>query len=148
MVYVITAWGVWWTGLPHSPKTDSDRLMKDNRVPILSVDLWNGKGKERKVALPGIEPRASGLSRQRSATKLRHPPTTNPLSLPFIALLLSDCWGMYWMIAVCNCWEECLSMGVVAQWQSAGSSSQRPWVRSPTAPPFFLPFDVSKVYGQ
>ena len=23
--------GVRWTGLPHSPKTDSDRLIKDNR---------------------------------------------------------------------------------------------------------------------
>ena len=39
------------------------------------------------------------------------------------------------------------SVNVVAQWQSAGGSSQRPWVRSPAAPPFF-PFDVSKVYGQ
>ena len=32
MVSVITAWGVRWTGLPHSPKTDSDRLIKDNLV--------------------------------------------------------------------------------------------------------------------
>ena len=32
MVSVITAWGVGWTGLPHSPKTDSDRLMKDNQT--------------------------------------------------------------------------------------------------------------------
>ena len=31
MVSVITAWGVQWTGLPHSPKTDSDCLIKDNR---------------------------------------------------------------------------------------------------------------------
>ena len=30
MVSVITAWGIQWTGLPHSPKTDSDCLMKDN----------------------------------------------------------------------------------------------------------------------
>ena len=29
MVSVITAWGVQWTGLPHSPKTDGDRLNKD-----------------------------------------------------------------------------------------------------------------------
>ena len=34
--------------------------------------------------------------------------------------------------------EGWLSVGVVAQWQSAGGSSQRPWVRSPAAPPFFL----------
>ena len=31
MVSIITAWGVQWTGLPHSPKPDSNRLMKDNR---------------------------------------------------------------------------------------------------------------------
>ena len=82
MVSIITVLGDQWMGLPHSPKTDSDRLMKDNQVPLLSVDLWNGKGKERKVAPPGIEPRASGLSRQRSATELRHPPTATPLSVP------------------------------------------------------------------
>ena len=32
--------------------------------------------------LLGPEPRASGLSRQYSATKLRHPLATTPLSLP------------------------------------------------------------------
>ena len=37
---------------------------------------------------PGIEPRASGLSRQCSATKLQHPPTTTSLSFPYIALLV------------------------------------------------------------
>ena len=31
-----------------------------------------------------------------------------------------------------------LSVGVVAQWQSTGCSSQRPWVWSPAVPPFFL----------
>ena len=36
-----------------------------------------------------------------------------------------------------------LSMGVVAQWQSAGSSSQRPWVRSPASSPFFLSLSLS-----
>ena len=30
MVSGITAWRVQWTRLPHSPKTDSDRLIKDN----------------------------------------------------------------------------------------------------------------------
>ena len=42
----------------------------------------------KKVVPPGIEPRASGLSRQCSATKLRHPPTTTSLSFPYIALLV------------------------------------------------------------
>ena len=34
--------------------------------------------------------------------------------------------------------EGWLSVGVVAQWQSADDSSQRPWVWSPAVPPFFL----------
>ena len=33
-------------GTPHSPKTDSDHLMKAKFGPLLSVDLWNGKEKE------------------------------------------------------------------------------------------------------
>ena len=70
MVSIITAWGVRWTGLPHSPKTNSDHLMKDNQVLLLSVDLRNDIGKERKVVPPGIKCRASGLMRQCSATEL------------------------------------------------------------------------------
>ena len=34
----------------------------------------------------------------------------------------------------CEAW---LLVGVVAQWQSTGTESQRPWVRFPAAPPFF-----------
>ena len=30
MVSIITAWGVRWTGFPHSPKTNRDRLIEDN----------------------------------------------------------------------------------------------------------------------
>ena len=30
MVSVITAWGIRWAGLPHSPKIDSNHLIKDN----------------------------------------------------------------------------------------------------------------------
>ena len=40
MVSAITVWGVQWTELPHSPKTNCDHLMKDNQVSLLSVDLW------------------------------------------------------------------------------------------------------------
>ena len=40
-VSAITAWEVQWTGIPHSPKTDSDSLMKDNRGRSSSVfGLW------------------------------------------------------------------------------------------------------------
>ena len=39
MVGVITAWGVRWTGLPHSPKTDSDHLMKDNRHAVITLTI-------------------------------------------------------------------------------------------------------------
>ena len=45
--------------------------MKDESGPLLSVDLWNGKGKERKVAGPGIKPRASGFSHQHSVIELQ-----------------------------------------------------------------------------
>ena len=33
-VSVITAWGVGWMGLSHSPKTDSDRLIKDSLITL------------------------------------------------------------------------------------------------------------------
>ena len=56
---------------------------------LLSVDFWNDKGKEGKVMPPGVEPRASGLSRQYSAARPRHPLATTPPSSPF-TLLLSD----------------------------------------------------------
>ena len=35
--------------------------------------------------------------------------------------------------------REWLPVEVVAQWQSIGTESQRPWVRIPVAPPSFLP---------
>ena len=73
---VITAsGGVQWTGLLYGAKTESGSF--------LSVDLWNGRGHERKVAPPGVEPRASGLiSCQCSATEIRQPPAT--LTLRFL----------------------------------------------------------------
>ena len=44
MVSIITAWRVRWMGLPHSPKTDSDRLIEDNRLSLnrrsLSIIRW------------------------------------------------------------------------------------------------------------
>ena len=56
--------------------------------PGLIKDLWikplrpktseMAKGHERKVEPPGIEPRAIGLMRQCSATKLQLPPVTTP----------------------------------------------------------------------
>ena len=41
MVSVITAWGVRWTGLSYSPKSDSDRLIKDNRSDYAHHPLWS-----------------------------------------------------------------------------------------------------------
>ena len=38
MVSWITALGVSWTGLPHSPKTDRDRLIKDNLDSLDELD--------------------------------------------------------------------------------------------------------------
>ena len=45
----------------------------------------NGMGLKGKVAPPGIEPRASGLSRQCSATELRCPDGNLPPSKPLLA---------------------------------------------------------------
>ena len=56
MVSVITAWGIRRTGLPHSPKTDSDHLIKDNRGQyILQQSLKSRviKGEEGGVAVGG-----------------------------------------------------------------------------------------------
>ena len=47
----------------------------------------NGMGLKGKVAPPGIEPRASGLSRQCSATELRRPDGNQPPSKPLLALI-------------------------------------------------------------
>ena len=70
MVSVIMAWGgVRWMGLPHSPKINGDHIIKDNLGRYCPKTFEVANGKERKVAPPGIEPRASGLSRQRSATE-------------------------------------------------------------------------------
>ena len=70
MVSVITAWGVRWTGLPHSPKTDSDRLMKDLR-PLK-------RQRERKKGGDAGD-RTQGLRLEPPA--LCHWATTNCLSL-------------------------------------------------------------------
>ena len=58
--------------------------------PGLIKDLWikplhpktsaMAKGHERKVELPGIKPRAIGLMRQCSTTKLQLPPAATPHS--------------------------------------------------------------------
>ena len=53
-------------GAHLGPKTDRDYL---GHYCPKTFETANGK----KVVPPGIEPRASGLSRQCSATKLRHP---------------------------------------------------------------------------
>ena len=45
----------------------------------------NGMGLKGKVAPPGIKPRASGLSRQCSATELQSPDSNHPPSKPLLA---------------------------------------------------------------
>ena len=62
---------------------------------------------ERKVVPPGVEPRASGLRHQRSAT-VTHPPTATPPS-PFITLFLVisdemnvDCFIRMWDMSYVN----------------------------------------------
>ena len=68
-------------GAHPGPKTDKDYL---GRYCPKTFETAQGK---RKVMPPGIERRASGLSRQCSATKIRHQLTTTSLPLPYITLL-------------------------------------------------------------
>ena len=109
----------WWAESQHgefngrdSPQSE-DQLGSSNwrqSEPLLSEDLWNGKGKKRKVLPLGIESRAYGLSRQCSATEPRHPPTTTPPSSPFITLLwvISDV-IKYWLLrAIVD--QDCLRL--------------------------------------
>ena len=43
MVSGIATWGVQWTGLPHSPKTDGDSLIEDNSpLPFQKSSDSNG----------------------------------------------------------------------------------------------------------
>ena len=145
-------------GLLCGPKTDSDGV-KDTIWVLLYVDLCNGKGIKGKVVPPGVELRASGLRCQHSATELRHPPTTTPLSCPYNSDKVTMLMKCMQLIAVCvvnvrshqqnYCRKESLrpsykgkkerwlSLVVVAQWQNTGSLSQRSWVQLPVAPPFF-----------
>ena len=46
MVSVIRAWGIWWTGLPHSPKTNGNHLIKDNLGRYCLKTFETAKGKE------------------------------------------------------------------------------------------------------
>ena len=48
MVSGIAAWGVQWTGLTLSPKTDSDRLIKDNLSRYCPKNFEAAKGKREK----------------------------------------------------------------------------------------------------
>ena len=103
-------------------------LIKDLKLAITvhrSLE-WLKKGLERKVELLGIEPRTFGLPCQCSATELQLPTATKGKK------------------------EGWLLLGVVAQWQSTGTVSQRSWVRFPAAPPSFqAPFSaIPKIYEQ
>ena len=136
MVSVITAQRVRWTGLPHSLKTNGDHL-----IWAITVRRPLKQQRERKVAPPGIKPRASGLSCQHSANELRHPPATTPLSSPFIALLLSDYWWDYVLIAVCNCWSWKDGEHNHSTGESNGRDSPTVW--RPMEISFPLPFQRS-----
>ena len=51
--------GVQWTGLPYGPKAYSKNIyLKTQLALLLSVDLWNSNGEERKVVPPEIKPKA------------------------------------------------------------------------------------------
>ena len=54
MVSRITAWGVQWTGLPHSPKTIGDHLIKNNLGCYCSKTIETAKGKKERWWLSSI----------------------------------------------------------------------------------------------
>ena len=62
-------------------------------------ELWNGTGEERNVVPLEIEPRASDLSLQCSATEPRHPPTevdSRRHHLSFFLFTISKVFGLWW----------------------------------------------------
>ena len=125
MVSVITAWGVRWTGLPHRDWWRSSNWRQSR--PLLSKDLWNSKGKERKVVPPGIKPIASGFICQCSTTEPAHPPTTTPPPFPFITLLLSDYWWTcVWLLCAIVDHERMVSIFTAwgVQWSGLPHSSK------------------------
>ena len=124
-------------GAHPGPKTDRDNLGRYCLYRPLKRQR-----ERKKVVLPGIEPRASGLSRQCSATKLRHPPTTTSLSFPYIALLVRIIVDIYVIFAVYVCdYERILSF-----YHSIGSPIDGAHLGPKTT--FFLSHGVSKVYEQ
>ena len=56
MVGVITAWGVRWTGLVYSPKTDSDHSIKDNLVHYCPKTFETAKGKTERWCSQELNP--------------------------------------------------------------------------------------------
>ena len=95
-------------GLSHSLKSDNDRLMKDNRG--------------RYSVVHAVITLTIHYDQQMHAAIIQY---ISQQSLESRAIKGKEREG----------W---LSVGVVAQWQSAGGLSQRSWVQSPAAPPFFL----------
>ena len=73
-------------GLLHGPKADIGCLIKDN-LSCYCAKTSEMAEKETKVVPSVIKSRASSLICQRSATELRHPPTSIPLSFRFTTLL-------------------------------------------------------------
>ena len=66
-------------------------LIKDLSImPLCPKTSEMAKEQERKVEPPGIEPRATGILCHCSATKLQLPPTTTPLSCPYVRSLLQQ----------------------------------------------------------
>ena len=67
--------------------------------PLLSVDLWNGKGKERKVAPPGIEPQGLWLEPPALCHWAMTPTDSHPSHFPFY------CYALEWLLR--NVLDDC-----------------------------------------
>ena len=85
MASVITARGVRWTGLPHSPKTNGDHLIKDNLACYCPKTFETAKGKKERWHHRESNP--GPLAKAASALPLSYNTHWQPpLSLPLLLL--------------------------------------------------------------
>ena len=107
--------------------------------PMLLVTFTNrgrsGKGLERKIVPPWVTPNTLPLSYDTHQQPSLFLALSSPLWNSSTHSLRTSHKGKQ---------EGWLSVGVVAQWQSAGGLSQRPWVRLLAKPPIMRPLPFQR----
>ena len=113
MVRGITTWGVWSMGLPHSPKTDRDRLIKDNLGRYCPKTFETAKGKNKRWCCQESNPGPLATSTLPLSHNIHQP---QPLLLSLL-LLCSE-----WLLIKLCVWLLCAIVGgccgsVAEHWQ-------------------------------